>query len=752
MDSLLATLGRSRFVRVFVLFLFATIVNGASSSCADGLIGSFETDVDCGGECMPCETGKFCKLNADCESNVCEGFVCIDFLARRQRSLQAGETSALGSTEEPETGFGSATGSAFDDTEEPDSTPVGSSSTIYFPSEGCAADSLEFSDLASAGCNVQNTAVQSPSCCEFLQDWADAECAEDVYSEILANHPQQASTFEGVFDACDVVFGSETLAYTTSAVTSDPTSTTMPTTSAPTTSMPTTTLPTTSAQPTGAPSTSITSLPTTNLPSSDISTTSVPSAYSTSTGCGEPSLNVSTLLAAGCNLFNPTVQSEACCSYLQVWAGDQCASQHYQNILELYPSEAVAIEAMFDTCEVVFYVTGTATVPETMSTVSTSMSSSAPSSPPTGSAFDGCTEPDSTMNTGEIVSAGCAFGTTEQPDSCCAYFEDFAEGPCADEAYTNFVSDPANSVYIPLVETSLDSCGIELDLMFSNESTADSTTTGADESSVPSLPSSETITCGIDLAAITDAGCNLFSGSVQSESCCSYLEEWAALPCAAEDYEEFLDDYSAYEELINELLDGCGVSIDLETLTIEETETITVTETELTETMSTSESSIISSSPPTSTLSSATPTPDCSEADIDYTDIVFAGCNLFNPYSQPQTCCDFLQEALGGPCGESAYNDLLAEYSTYESIFEAVLTSCGIVVGGPPSSAIGSSSSDYGESSVDDSEYSVTLISDSSSSTVDETDTEYPITIITDSSTGSAVEPSSSTSTSTSTS
>jgi hypothetical protein len=39
----------------------------------DGL----ETDVDCGGaSCPPCNTGKTCLANADCQSGRCQGGVC----------------------------------------------------------------------------------------------------------------------------------------------------------------------------------------------------------------------------------------------------------------------------------------------------------------------------------------------------------------------------------------------------------------------------------------------------------------------------------------------------------------------------------------------------------------------------------------------------------------------------------------------------------------------------------------------------
>jgi hypothetical protein len=46
-------------------------------SCADGVKDENETDVDCGGSCAPCATGKSCVVGGDCESHVCTGGTCI---------------------------------------------------------------------------------------------------------------------------------------------------------------------------------------------------------------------------------------------------------------------------------------------------------------------------------------------------------------------------------------------------------------------------------------------------------------------------------------------------------------------------------------------------------------------------------------------------------------------------------------------------------------------------------------------------
>jgi len=42
-------------------------------ACVDGIKGGDETDVDCGGSCPKCTPGEDCKLDADCDSDVCDG-------------------------------------------------------------------------------------------------------------------------------------------------------------------------------------------------------------------------------------------------------------------------------------------------------------------------------------------------------------------------------------------------------------------------------------------------------------------------------------------------------------------------------------------------------------------------------------------------------------------------------------------------------------------------------------------------------
>lgn len=45
-------------------------------SCDDGLRNGNETDVDCAGDCPPCENGESCLVHFDCASGSCQGGVC----------------------------------------------------------------------------------------------------------------------------------------------------------------------------------------------------------------------------------------------------------------------------------------------------------------------------------------------------------------------------------------------------------------------------------------------------------------------------------------------------------------------------------------------------------------------------------------------------------------------------------------------------------------------------------------------------
>ncbi len=50
-----------------------------NTSCNDGVENGGETDIDCGGECSPCDNGKGCLEDEDCKSNDCSGrFLCYN--------------------------------------------------------------------------------------------------------------------------------------------------------------------------------------------------------------------------------------------------------------------------------------------------------------------------------------------------------------------------------------------------------------------------------------------------------------------------------------------------------------------------------------------------------------------------------------------------------------------------------------------------------------------------------------------------
>lgn len=46
-------------------------------SCSDTTENGIETDVDCGGNCPPCGSGKACAINLDCKSSMCSLNVCM---------------------------------------------------------------------------------------------------------------------------------------------------------------------------------------------------------------------------------------------------------------------------------------------------------------------------------------------------------------------------------------------------------------------------------------------------------------------------------------------------------------------------------------------------------------------------------------------------------------------------------------------------------------------------------------------------
>src|SRR5947209_599696 len=44
--------------------------------CMDGAQDGDETDIDCGGSCKPCDTGKGCARGKDCLSTFCTNKLC----------------------------------------------------------------------------------------------------------------------------------------------------------------------------------------------------------------------------------------------------------------------------------------------------------------------------------------------------------------------------------------------------------------------------------------------------------------------------------------------------------------------------------------------------------------------------------------------------------------------------------------------------------------------------------------------------
>ena len=71
---------------------------GGCVSCTDGVRNGTETDVDCGGPCMPCADTKVCVLDKDCTSTKCDNGVCIScydkVLNGGEAQVDCGGTSA----------------------------------------------------------------------------------------------------------------------------------------------------------------------------------------------------------------------------------------------------------------------------------------------------------------------------------------------------------------------------------------------------------------------------------------------------------------------------------------------------------------------------------------------------------------------------------------------------------------------------------------------------------------------------------
>jgi hypothetical protein len=64
-----------------ILLLFALRTGSAEAaepSCYDGVKNGPETDVDCGGDCIPCDLDHACYVPRDCLSGRCEDRICAE--------------------------------------------------------------------------------------------------------------------------------------------------------------------------------------------------------------------------------------------------------------------------------------------------------------------------------------------------------------------------------------------------------------------------------------------------------------------------------------------------------------------------------------------------------------------------------------------------------------------------------------------------------------------------------------------------
>ena len=50
--------------------------NPEEPTCMDGVQNQEESDIDCGGSCVHCETGASCILDTDCVSDYCNENIC----------------------------------------------------------------------------------------------------------------------------------------------------------------------------------------------------------------------------------------------------------------------------------------------------------------------------------------------------------------------------------------------------------------------------------------------------------------------------------------------------------------------------------------------------------------------------------------------------------------------------------------------------------------------------------------------------
>lgn len=86
-----------------------------AATCMDGVQNGSETDIDCGGTCSKCQDDAKCKINSDCENNLCRQGVCQGKKAGGE-SCVSPDDCASGICRAPATGQGTICTTACVDT------------------------------------------------------------------------------------------------------------------------------------------------------------------------------------------------------------------------------------------------------------------------------------------------------------------------------------------------------------------------------------------------------------------------------------------------------------------------------------------------------------------------------------------------------------------------------------------------------------------------------------------------------------
>ena len=60
------------------------------SSCGNAVTDAGETDLDCGGPCLPCDDGRACKGDSDCQSSDCHAHLCVSCSDGLQNGSETG--------------------------------------------------------------------------------------------------------------------------------------------------------------------------------------------------------------------------------------------------------------------------------------------------------------------------------------------------------------------------------------------------------------------------------------------------------------------------------------------------------------------------------------------------------------------------------------------------------------------------------------------------------------------------------------